>query len=222
MAAALNDCCRSIPTRLEAHSRCRGPLGGVVTTRYTPAMQHHVRVAALALVFGWTATAEASVFAWHEGTTLHLSNDPATPPAHTAVRRFDARARPPASATRTEADTTAPESLSVSRTNDPRSATPPLAGWEPWRVQGAIVIAPTIVVRQRGPAVTIIDDVSSRYRYPFLPSGFIGHEHPQIPFLRGRRLVPHSHFFPRGRAGLYTPYGHFSSEGLVVPSVPIY
>jgi hypothetical protein len=93
--------------------------------------------------------------------------------------------------------------------------------WQPDR-GGAIVIAPTIVVRQQGPAAIVIEDGPSPLTYAFLPSGFIGHEHPQVPFLRGRRLVRHSHFFARGRRGFYTPYGHLSTEGLLAPSVPAY
>ncbi len=107
-----------------------------------------------------------------------------------------------------------------------RGSAPPVDA-VPGRGRGgvpSIVIAPTIVVS--GPQVTVVTRETSYgngYAYagwPFLQTGFIGHEHPQVPFLAGSRLVPHSHFFAHGRPGFFTPWGHFASHGLLVSSIP--
>ena len=167
----------------------------------------------------------AAVLAWREGATLHLTNDPTTAPAD-GVQRFESRrAIAPAAATPPGDQTSpcpiagsAPPSVLRASADAPyaaRVAMPPL------------VIAPTIVVRAPATQVTVVSGGSSGYGYgygygapAFLPTGFIGHEHPQVPFLAGRRLVPHSHFFARGRAGFFTPWGHFSQHGLLATSIP--
>lgn len=168
--------------------------------------------------------AGAVVIAWRNGATLHFSNDAADVPQGATVRRFEARV--PVSAVPTTAPaeghrphTAYPAAVAVS-SQCPGTPYPRLRGEHPY---GAIIVAPTIVVRAPwSPTVTVARSWPAQRLGPFLPSGFIGHEHPQVGFLAGRRLVSHSHFFPRGRSGWFTPWGHFSSHGLLRENVPSY
>ncbi len=169
----------------------------------------------------------AAVLSWRDGTTLHLTNDATTAPADGTVRRFASRVAAPAGAHEGAVQALpCPMPATLASTAAVASRAPVEAAPAPRVANRPIVIAPTIVVRAPATQVTVVTGGSSGFdgygAWPFLPTGFIGHEHPQVPFLAGRRLVPHSHFFAHGRAGFFTPWGHFSEHGLLVPSVPSY
>lgn len=160
--------------------------------------------------------AAGAVLAWREGMTLHLTNDPSSAPADASVRRFEARARP-----------AEPPVRAIATAPCPVAAVPQVATDTGPVLRASIspiVIAPTIVVRSGETQVTVVSEpaLSGFYDGSFFPTGFIGHEHPQVPFLAGRRLVPHSHFFAHGRPGFFTPWGHFSTHGILATSVPSY
>ena len=169
-----------------------------------------VVLAALALAGAAARTSDAAIFTWREGTVLHLANDAAAVPAGTRAEEYAARATArPAAAPGAEVMTPAAET----RVDPAPAIAAPVATGPP------IIIAPTIVVRG-APAPIVVATGPSWPTWGFLPSGFIGHEHPQVGFLAGARLVPHSHFFARGRAGRFTPYGHFSTHGVLVDFLP--
>ena len=170
-----------------------------------------------ALVIATAGSARSAVFSWREGRTLHLANDPADVPSDQRAERYVARTGTPG----------APRAAPPARRNDPEPAAPRAPAPAAWSMPatapvagGPIIVAPTVVVRQGTPRITVVEDQPWIARWTFLPSGFIGHEHPQVPFLAGTRLVAHSHFFAHGRAGRFTPYGHFSTHGVLVDSVP--
>ena len=206
-------------------------------------------LAALALVVAaHPAMGAAAVLAWRDGTTLHLTNDAAAVPAEGSVRRYESRApvrpavaRPPAAQDAGGTATLSPERSpaapyvgsgaphTFAHRVQPVGASPVAThvAAPPSRVAAPpILIAPTIVVRAPETQVTVVIGdgwpAGAYAGWPYAPTGFAGHEHPQMPFLAGRRLVRHSHFFARGRDGLFTPWGHFSSNGLLVPSVASY
>jgi hypothetical protein len=177
--------------------------------------------AALILLVATAGTGRATVFAWREGGTLHLANDPTETPPGVAPRRFEARTarrvetergrgRGPVAAGAGPARV--PARIAASQTPAPVMIPAP--------AMPAIVLAPTIVVRAGPPRVIVIDGGWESGAWGFQPTGLIGHEHPQIGFLSGRRLVSHSHFFARGRPGRFTPYGHFTHHGLLRPHLP--
>jgi hypothetical protein len=171
------------------------------------------------LVIASVGTAQSAVFSWREGRTLHLANDPAAVPSGQRADRYVAR-------TLTSAARSAPESTERDEPGAAaRRAPPPVAAVSSAPAAAPppaapIIVAPTVVVRQGAPLITVVEDTPWTSGWTFLPSGFIGHEHPQIPFLAGTRLAPHSHFFAHGRAGRFTPYGHFSTHGVLVDAVP--
>jgi hypothetical protein len=203
-------------------------------------MRRRISVGALLVLLGAAAPATAAVFAWREAGTLHFSNDPAQAPRDGTAHRFEARqdvgsaaaARPTAAVGMAPVQTWAPPrpppapaqpwtSAEMPCVRQPQQAAP-AAAFSP--LPAPIVIAPTVIVRLRAPTVRIVElpFVDDGYPLWFVPSGFIGHEHPQVGFLAGQRLIPHSHFFAHGRAGLFTPYGHFTLHGLLREAVPSY
>ena len=168
--------------------------------------------------------ARSAVLAWHDGGTLHLSNDPAAAPAD--ARRFESRPRRAPAATSDDAAPVAAPLPYVAPA--PVAAVPAAPRVAAPAAAPPVVIAPTIVVRAPETTVSVVSGGGWSGGAPgfwgagFLPTGFIGHEHPQVPLLRGRRLMPHSHFFARGRPGVFTPWGHFTSHGMLVSTVPGY
>jgi len=185
-----------------------------------------------AAVLAGATRADATVFVWRERGALHVANDPAAVPSGTQADRYTARPAPPSLA---PAGSGSAEQASNAAAIAPAAscqpgACPPAASTYPGsgRVSApavapasaaaapSLVFAPTLVVRGGAPTLTYVDVPAWWAGYAFLPSGFIGHEHPQVGFLAGTRLVPHSHFFAHGRPGRFTPWGHFSTHGVLV------
>ena len=175
----------------------------------------------VACVLAGASGSGAAVLAWRDGGTIHLSNDPAAAPSEGTMRRFETRGNRDGSTAASQAAAQGPETprMHVGTRAPQRADYRPLSA--PFSSR-PLIIAPTIVVRQGAPTVTVIDEAPAGFDYRFLSSGFIGHEHPQVPFSAGRRLIEHSHFFARGHAGRFTPWGHFSSNGLLDESIPAY